>query len=129
MFWQILPSTSLFVWLLEGFDLYIYIYIIYYIYTYIYIYIYIQQIYYIMNKYVWCMFNEKNSFERYFFHHWAWLNMFMMWYIYCITNTEETSENIYHIYLWHTKCLNLAEVRWPLWNMMYVMCTELLHCI
>ena len=21
------------------------------------------------------------------------------------------------------------EVRWPLWNMMYVMCTELFHCI
>ena len=36
---------------------------------------------------------------------------------------------MYHINLWHTKCSNLAEVRWPLWHMMYVMCTELLHCI
>ena len=26
------------------------------------------------------------------------------------------------------KCSNLAEVTWPLWDMMYVMCTELLHC-
>ena len=24
---------------------------------------------------------------------------------------------------------NLAEVRWPLWHTMYVMCTDLLHCI
>ena len=53
------------------------------------------------------MFNS-NSFERYFFHHWVWLNMFM-WYIYCITNTEQTSENIYHICLWHSNCSNLAE--------------------
>ena len=73
-------------------------------------------------------------FERYFFHHWAWLNMFMTWWIYdviiyCITNTVQTSENIYHIYLWHTKCLNLEEVRWSLWHMMYVMYTELLHYI
>ena len=43
---------------LEGFDLYyiyiynIYIYIVYMIYVYIYIYIYIQQIYYVMSKYV-----------------------------------------------------------------------------
>ena len=26
-----------------------------------------------------CFFNERYSFERYFFHNWAWLNMFMMW--------------------------------------------------
>ena len=25
-------------------------------------------------------------------------------------NTEQTSENIYHIYLWHTKCSSLVEV-------------------
>ena len=37
MFWQILPSISLYVWFLEGFDLYmIYIYIYIYIYMYIY---------------------------------------------------------------------------------------------
>ena len=29
----------------------------------------------------------------------------------------------------HTKCSNLAEVRWPLLHMMYLMYTELLHCI
>ena len=62
------------------------------------------------------MFNERYSFERCFFRYWVWLNMFMMWYIYCIANTEQTSENIYHIYLWHAKCSNLAEVRWPLWK-------------
>ena len=40
MFWQILPFTSIYVWLLEGFDyiLYIYLYINIYIYIYIYIY-------------------------------------------------------------------------------------------
>ena len=46
MFWQILPSISVYVWFLEGFDLcnyiILYIYIIYNIYIYnIYIYIYI----------------------------------------------------------------------------------------
>ena len=41
------------------------------------------------------------------------LNMFMMWWICCITNTEQTSENMYLIHLWHTKCSTLAEVRWP----------------
>ena len=46
MFWQILPSISLYVWFLEGFDLYM-IFIMY-----IFIYVYIQQIYYVMNKYV-----------------------------------------------------------------------------
>ena len=40
-------------------------------------------------------FNERYSFERYFFHNWAWLNMFMMWWIYCITNTEHTMYTIH----------------------------------
>ena len=34
-----------------------------------------------------------------------------------------------YIYLWHIKCSNLAEVRWPLWHIIYMMCTELLYCI
>ena len=33
------------------------------------------------------------------------------------------------MYLRHTKCSNLAEVRWPLGQMMYMMYTKLLHCI
>ena len=41
MFWQILPSISLYVWFLEGFDLYIIFVILYYICIYMYIYIYI----------------------------------------------------------------------------------------
>ena len=52
MFWQILPSISPYIWFLEGFDLYIILHI------YIYIYIYIQQIYYAMNKYVWCLIRD-----------------------------------------------------------------------
>ena len=32
MFWQILPSISLYVWFLEGFHLYIYVYVYVYIY-------------------------------------------------------------------------------------------------
>ena len=40
---------------------------------------------------------------------------------------EQASENIYHIYLWHTKCSNLAEVRWPIWHMMYVMYTKVVY--
>ena len=31
--------------------------------------------------------------------------MFMMWWIYCVTNTKQTSENIYHIYLVTQKVL------------------------
>ena len=30
-----------------------------------------------MNKYVWCLMRDT-LFERYFFHHWAWLNMFVI---------------------------------------------------
>ena len=47
MFWQILPSSLLYVWFLQGFDLY-----------YIYIYIYIQPIYYVMNKFFWCLMRD-----------------------------------------------------------------------
>ena len=44
-------------------------------------------------------------------------------------DTVHTNENLYHIYLQHTKCSNLAEVRWPFGHMMYMMYTKLLHCI
>ena len=54
MFRQILLSISLYVWFLEGFDLYIL-----YIYVYINInYIYIKHIYYVINKYVWCLMRD-----------------------------------------------------------------------
>ena len=52
MFWQILPSISLYVWFLKGFDLY-YIYIILYIYIYIYIVFIIVFIYCITNTKHW----------------------------------------------------------------------------
>ena len=68
MFRHILPSISLYVWFLEGFDLYIlYIYVyIYKLYIYIYKlyiyininYIYIKHIYYVINKYVWCLMRD-----------------------------------------------------------------------
>ena len=77
MFWQILPSISLYVWFLEGFDLYM-IYISIYIYIFIYIYIYTTNLF-CHEQVCLMMFNEGYSFERYFFHHWTWLNMFMMW--------------------------------------------------
>ena len=41
MFWQILPFISLYVWFLEGFDLYVIYVVLSYIYIYVYIYIYI----------------------------------------------------------------------------------------
>ena len=70
MFWQILPSISLYVWFLEGFDLYILyicmyiinIYVYIYIYTYIHIYIYI---YTLCHEQVCLMFNERYYFETY----------------------------------------------------------------
>ena len=71
-----------------------------YTYIYIYIYIYIYTTNLLRHEQVYLMmFNERYSFERYFFHHCALLNMFMMQYIYSITNAKQTSENIYHIYL------------------------------
>ena len=62
--------------------------------------------------------------QRYFSHHWVWLNIYDKF-----IDTEQTSENIYHTHLWHTKYSNLAEVRWQLSHMMYTMYTKLLHCI
>ena len=43
MFWQILPFISLYVWFLEGFDLYVIYVVLSYIYIYVYIYIYIYK--------------------------------------------------------------------------------------
>ena len=68
IFWEILPSISLYVWFLEGFD---HIWYILHIYT---------TIFFRQKQVCSMMFNERN---------------------YCITNTEQTSENIYHIYLTH----------------------------
>ena len=68
IFWEILPSISLYVWFLEGFD---HIWYILHIYT---------TIFFRQKQVCSIMFNERN---------------------YCITNTEQTSENIYHIYLTH----------------------------
>ena len=59
-----------------------------------YIYIYTQNL--LRREQVCLMFNERCSFKRHFFHNWPWLNMFMMWKIYCITNTEHT---IYILYI------------------------------
>ena len=48
--------------------------------TYIYIYIYICAINLLRHEQL-ClmMFNERCSFEKYFFHHWAWLSMSITW--------------------------------------------------
>ena len=72
-----------------------------------------------------CLMRLFRKIQRYFSHHWVWLNI---WYDKFI-DTEQTSEIIYHTHLWHTKCSNLAEVRWQLSHMMYMMYTKLLHCI
>ena len=72
-----------------------------------------------------CLMRLFRKIQRYFSHHWVWLNI---WYDKFI-DTEQTSKNIYHTHLWHTKCSNLAEVRWKLSHMIYTMYTKLLHCI
>ena len=79
MFWQILPSTSIYVWLLEGFDFIyiIYIYIIYILYIYytlyicvyiyiiyIYIYVYIIYIYIYMYIYIYTGRLREKEWER-----------------------------------------------------------------
>ena len=63
MFWQMLPSISLYIRLI--FRRFWPTFII------------LPQIYYVMNKCL-MMFNVRYSFESYFFHHWAKLNMFMI---------------------------------------------------
>ena len=115
----------------------IYIYINLYIYVHIYIYIYIYIYAFIIYMYATSLlhheqvcliiFNERYSFERHFFHNWP-----MIKHVYDLIKLlyyKPWTHNICHIYLWHTKCSNLAEVRWPLWHMIYVMCMELFQYI
>ena len=83
---------------------------------YIYIYICIYNIY-IMNEFItlWTrMFNETVSKDTEMLFPSLGLIKHMALEINCIMDTEQTSENICHMYLWHTKCLNVAEVRWSL---------------
>ena len=49
------------------------------IYIYIYINIYNIYIIYIYNIYIYIYIYIQQIFERYFFYHWTWLNMFMKW--------------------------------------------------
>ena len=72
-----------------------------------------------------CLMKLLRKIQRYFSHHWAWLNI---WYDkFVVLWTLNKQENIYHIYLWHTKCTNLADVRWSLGHMMHMMYTKLIY--
>ena len=136
LFWQILSSISLYVWFLVGFDLsyyniiciyiyiyciyiyiymhiciiYIYIYIIYYIYI-LYKYIYMQQIYYVLKKYVWCLMRDTYSILGLIKHAHDMINLlcYKHWTGKFYKHWTGKWKDILYIYLWHTKCSNLAE--------------------
>ena len=58
------------------------------------------------------MFNERYSFERYFFHHWAWLNMFMIHDKLLMINLLQTlnrQKKIYTIYICDTQSAQILE--------------------
>ena len=58
------------------------------------------------------MFNERYSFERYFFHHWAWLNMFMIHdklFMINLLQMLNRQKKIYTIYICDTQSAQILE--------------------